>query len=57
VGLPNWRRKHRIRKAIAIATGLRSERFFDNIQDLLMNIEACDPDVVDLGKLGALGDG
>jgi len=54
-GEPNWRRKHRVRKSIAIAAGLRSARFFDNIEDLLVNIEACDPDVVDLGELGGFG--
>jgi len=36
-GEPNWRRKHRVRKSIAIAAGLRSARFFDNIEDLLVN--------------------
>jgi len=55
-GLPNWPRKHRVRKAIAIAAGLRSARVFDNIEeDLLANIEACDPDVINLGKLGGFG--
>ena len=54
-GLPNWRRKHQVRKAIAIAAGLGSARFFGNSEDLLMNIEACDPDVIDLGMLGGFG--
>lgn len=55
-GAPNWPRKHRVRKAIAIAAGLRSARFFGNIEeDLLGNIEACDPDVIDLGRLGGFG--
>jgi len=42
-------------KAIAIAAGLRSARFFPNLEDLLVNIEACDPDIIDLGKLGSFG--
>ena len=54
-GLPNWRRKNRVRKAIAISAGLRSARFLGNIEDLMVNIEACDPDVIDLGKLGGFG--
>jgi len=54
-GLPNWRRKNRVRKAIAISAGLRSARFLGNIEDLMANIEACDPDVIDLGKLGGFG--
>ena len=54
-GSRNWQRKHRMRKAIAIAAGLRSARFFTNVEDLLVNIEACDPDVIDLGKLGGFG--
>src|SRR5215472_2841058 len=54
-GLPNWQCKHRVRKAIAIAAGLRSARIFGNIEDLLVNIEACDPDVIDLRKLGGFG--
>jgi len=57
-GSPNWQRKHWARKAIALAAGLRSirsMRFSASIEDLLLNIEACDPDVIQLGKLGEFG--
>jgi GT2 family glycosyltransferase len=54
-GLPNWRRRNRVRKAIAIGAGLQSARFFANIEDLLVNIEACDPDTIDLRRLGGFG--
>src|SRR5262249_5247548 len=54
-GLPNWRRKHWVRKAVTLAAGLRSARFFAGIEDLFRNIEAGDPDVIHLGKLGDFG--
>jgi len=54
--LRNWRRIHWVRKAIACAAGVRSTRFSGSIQDLLLNIEACDPDVIHLGKV-SLDDG
>jgi hypothetical protein len=54
-GLPNWRRKHWVRKAVSLAAGLRSARFFAGIEDIFRNIEAGDPDVIHLGKLGDFG--
>ena len=54
-GLPSWAYRHRLRKAIALTAGLGSARFFYGIEDLLMNIEACDPDVIDLRNLGSFG--
>ena len=55
VDSPNWQRKHWTRKAISLAAGLWSTRLSGSIEDLLLNIEACDPDVIHLGKLGDFG--
>src|SRR5215472_937240 len=46
---------HRLKKAIALAAGLRVARFFPGIEQLLLQIDACDPDVIDLRKLGKFG--
>jgi hypothetical protein len=50
-----WPQKHRVRKAIALAGGLRSARFVKSVEDVLINIEACDPDVIHLRNLGSFG--
>ena len=47
-----WRYKHMMRKAVTLATGIRGSRLFGGIEDLLINIDACDPDVIDLRTLG-----
>jgi GT2 family glycosyltransferase len=52
---PFWRQRDRLRKAITLVAGLRSARFFSGIEDLLLQIDACDPDLVDLRRLGAFG--
>jgi glycosyltransferase involved in cell wall biosynthesis len=44
-----------MKRIITVAAGLRSARFFGGLEDLLMQIDACDPDVIDLRKLGGVG--
>src|SRR5215831_10692787 len=46
---------HRLKKAVALAAGLRAARFLRGIEKLLAQIDACDPDVIDLRKLGDFG--
>jgi GT2 family glycosyltransferase len=53
---PYWRQWDRAGKAITLIAGLRCARYFGGIEDLLMQIDACDPDVIDLRELGAFGD-
>lgn len=55
VALRAWQHKNRIKQAISVAAGLRTARLFGGIKDLLMNIDASDPDVIDLTRLGAFG--
>jgi hypothetical protein len=55
IALPFWVQRHRMRKAIAFVAGLRSARFFDGLEDLLLQIDACDPDLIDLRRLGPFG--
>lgn len=52
---PHWRQRHKVRKAIALATGLRSVRFLGDVEDLMINIEASDPDVIHIRDLGTFG--
>jgi hypothetical protein len=53
---PYWRQKHGMRKAIALGAGLQSARLFGGVEDVLMNIEACDPDVIHLRNMGSFGE-
>ena len=52
----HWSKQDRVKKAITLLAGLRSARWFGSLEDLLMQIDACDPDVIDLRKLGAFGE-
>jgi len=56
-GFPNWRRKHRVKKAIAIAAGLRSVRFFGHIEDILVTSRLAIRMLSILVSWVALGDG
>jgi Glycosyl transferase family 2 len=53
---PYWRQQDLARKAITLIAGLRGARYFGGLEDLLMQIEACDPDVLDLRELGVFGE-
>jgi glycosyltransferase involved in cell wall biosynthesis len=44
-----------MQKGITLVAGLRSARFFGGVEDLLLQIDACDPDIIDLSRLGAFG--
>lgn len=55
ISLPFWVLRHRMQKGITLVAGLRSARFLSGLEDLLMQIDACDPDIIDLRWLGAYG--
>ena len=44
-----------VRPAVARVAGLRAARLLGWVEDLLLNIDASDPDIIDLRRLGALG--
>ena len=54
-GLPFWVQRRKVQRAITLVADLRSARFFGGLEDLLLQIEACDPDIIDLSRLGAFG--
>ena len=56
-GSRHWQYEHMVRKATTLAAGIRSSQLFGGINDLLINIDASDPDVIDLRYLGGFGRG
>jgi len=56
IASPFWVQRHRMQEAVTLAAGLRSVRVFRRVEDLLLQIDACDPDIIDLRRLGALGE-
>jgi glycosyltransferase involved in cell wall biosynthesis len=52
---PYWYKKQKLRKAISLFAGIRSARFLGDIEDILTNIDASDPDVIYLRNLGRFG--
>jgi GT2 family glycosyltransferase len=55
VDTSSWRSWHRIRRLSVRITGLRGIQLLGGIDDLFTNIDASDPDVIDLRKLGSFG--
>src|SRR5258708_7607740 len=47
--------RHRIKDFIVSTDELRLTSFFGGVERLLAQIDACDPDVIDLRKLGGFG--
>jgi GT2 family glycosyltransferase len=54
-GSPYWHYRNRARKGMSLVGGVSSARYFLGLEDLLMQIDACDPDVIDLRRLGKFG--
>jgi GT2 family glycosyltransferase len=51
----SYKIRHKMKDTIVSTGGLRIVPYFGGIERLLAQIEACDPDVIDLRKLGGFG--
>jgi hypothetical protein len=55
VASPSWPRRDRARRILSILAGLRAVGLMGGLKDLLTNIDAADPDIIDLRRLGSFG--
>lgn len=52
MGDRRWRQRHRLRRAASEILGFQAARYLGWEEDIISEVAACDPDVVDLRELG-----
>jgi GT2 family glycosyltransferase len=56
LGDRTWRQRHRLRRAISEIFGFQSAKYFGWDEDIISEVAACDPDVIDLRELRRRGE-